>query len=77
VTPADRIRAALATLHWTGRGLAAVLQRDERQVRRWTSGAYEPPVELLAWLEKLAAFHDAHPAPRSPRHGVPEVVNAG
>ena len=64
-TPATRLRAALASLHWSGRLLAALLRRDSRQVRRWTSGAYDPPEAVLAWLERLAAFHVEHPPPGS------------
>ena len=63
VTSADRLRAALDRLHWSGRSLAAILGQDERKVRRWAAGAYEPPEDVLAWLERLAAFHDANPAP--------------
>ena len=47
----------------SGRSLAAILGQDERKVRRWAAGAYEPPEDLLAWLERLAAFHEANPAP--------------
>jgi ribosome-binding protein aMBF1 (putative translation factor) len=56
-------QAALDRLHWSGRLLATILGKDERQVRRWAAGAYEVPEDVLAWLERLAAFHDAHPAP--------------
>jgi transcriptional regulator with XRE-family HTH domain len=64
MTPADRLRAALASLHWTQRGLAAILRRDERQVRRWLAGTYEPPRDVLEWLEMLAQVHAANPPPR-------------
>jgi ribosome-binding protein aMBF1 (putative translation factor) len=63
MTPAARLRAALDHLHWSCRSLAAILGRDERRVRRWAAGDYEPPEDVLAWLERLAAFHDAHPPP--------------
>ena len=73
MTAAIRLRIALAALHWTQRGLAAVLRRDERGVRRWLSGDYEPPADLLAWLETLAAFHrdNPPPAPQHPASGLP------
>jgi ribosome-binding protein aMBF1 (putative translation factor) len=64
---ATRLRAALDRLHWSGRSLAAILGQDERKVRRWAAGAYEPPEDVLTWLERLAAFHDANPAPAKPR----------
>jgi ribosome-binding protein aMBF1 (putative translation factor) len=63
VTPAVRFRAARETLRWSIRGLAKVLGQDERKVRRWESGQYEPPTEVLEWLETLAAFHDENPLP--------------
>lgn len=63
MTWSDRLSFALATLHWSGRGLAAILKTDERKVRRWASGAYQPPIEIVEWLEMLAAFHARHPPP--------------
>lgn len=63
MTPATRLRAALTSLHWSQRGLAAILRQDERQVRRWLSGDYEPPEAVLVWLEKLADFHTRHMPP--------------
>lgn len=63
MTPATRLRSALASLRWTQRGLAAILRHDERRVRRWLAGETEPPTEVLEWLERLAAFHDADPPP--------------
>jgi hypothetical protein len=62
MTPADRLRAALDRLHWSG---AAILNEDERRVRRWAAGVYDPPENVLVWLERLAAFHEANPAPVS------------
>lgn len=63
MTPPDRLRLALATIRWSQRTLAAALRRDEKQVRRWLEGAYQPPDDVLAWLDTLAAFHAAHPPP--------------
>lgn len=63
LTRAARLRAALDRLHWSGRALAAILEQDERKVRRWAAGVYNPPEAVLVWLEILADFHDAHPAP--------------
>lgn len=59
----DRLRACLASLCWSQRGLAAVLRVNERQVRRWASGAYAPPARVAEWLERLASYHEAHPPP--------------
>lgn len=65
MTP-DRFRDVLAELHWSQRGLADILARDERQVRRWASGQYPVPDDVAAWLEKLATFHAASPPPGKP-----------
>jgi DNA-binding transcriptional regulator YiaG len=59
---AYRLRAALDRLHWSGRSLAAILGRDERAVRRWATGAYEPPADALAWLSGLPRFTPHPPA---------------
>lgn len=61
--PASRLQAALKTLRWSNCDLAAELRRDEKQVRRWLGGTYEPPQVVLDWLEALAACHLAHPPP--------------
>ena len=63
MTP-TRLREALAALHWSQRGLAAILGVDERQVRRWAAGAYPVPERIAAWLEDLATYAEGHPAPR-------------
>ena len=60
---ADRFRACLDALSWTGRGLAALLGVDERQVRRWAAGDYAVPPAIADWLERLAGFHEANPPP--------------
>jgi transcriptional regulator with XRE-family HTH domain len=64
MTPAA-FRAALASLRWTQRGLAAALGVDERQVRRWAAGATVPPA-VAAWLTKAAAWMDRNPPPSRP-----------
>jgi hypothetical protein len=60
---ADRFRACLDALSWSCRGLAALLDVDERQVRRWASGQYSIPEPIADWLDTLARFHESHPAP--------------
>ena len=62
MTP-ERFRQCLDALSWSGRGLAALLGIDERQVRRWASGEYEVPDNIAAWLERLARFHERNPPP--------------
>ena len=63
MTP-TRLREALAALHWSQRGLAAILDIDERQVRRWAAGAYPMPAQIAAWLEGMARYAESHPAPK-------------
>ncbi len=72
MTPA-RFRACLDALCWSQRGVAALLDRDERIVRRWASGAAPVPPDVAAWLERLARVHEAHPPPVAPR-GRPGVT---
>lgn len=62
MTP-DRFREVLALLHWSQRGLADILHRDERQVRRWASGQYPIPDPVADWLQRLARAHERNPPP--------------
>ena len=68
MTP-DRFRACLASLQWSQRGLADLLEVNERQVRRWAEGAIIP-APVAAWLVELADFHDSHPPPFRQAHGL-------
>jgi hypothetical protein len=67
MTPA-RFLEALAALHWSQRGFAALIGYDERLVRRWASGHRPIPGELSAWLEDAARWHEKNPPP-PPRSG--------
>ena len=62
MTPA-RLRACLAAIHWSQRGLAKILRTDERQVRRWATGQYPVPEPIAAWLDRLATMMEANPPP--------------
>jgi plasmid maintenance system antidote protein VapI len=62
MTP-SRLRDILALLCWSQRGLAGVLGCDERLVRRMATGAADIPAPIAAWLETLAAVHEANPPP--------------
>ena len=62
MTP-DRLRECLALLRWSQRSLAAALAVDERQVRRWATGAAVIPEQVAAWLERRAAAMAADPPP--------------
>ena len=57
-------RAALSLIHWSNRTLAAQLNRDEHQVRRWGNGSARVPDDVAAWLREAAVWHEQHPAPR-------------
>jgi hypothetical protein len=62
MTPA-RFLEALAALHWTQRGFAALIGYDERLVRRWASGHRPIPREMGDWLEAAARWHEKNPPP--------------
>lgn len=62
MTP-ERFRECLATIGWTPHQLATILSMEERQTRRWASGAYAVPERVAEWLERVAAFHAANPPP--------------
>ena len=63
MTP-DRFRECLDFVGWSQRGFADYVRVDERQVRRWAAGQYSIPEPIAAWLDMLARFHEAHPAPQ-------------
>ena len=74
MTPAA-FRAHLDALQWTQHGLADMLAMNERQVRRWASGATPIPERIAAWVEQAArelpplmarvdAWHENNPPPR-------------
>ena len=62
MTP-DRLRECLVLLRWSQRGLAEALGLDERQVRRWATGAASVPDSVAAWLERRATAAAADPPP--------------
>lgn len=68
-TPSSRLRAALQACHWSVRHVAPLIQWDERSIRHWLSGRYDPPADVLAWVERLAAVHRADPPPERIRRG--------
>ena len=61
MTP-THFRSCVASLHWTGRGLADIVGVNEHQVRRWAAGA-DIPQDIADWLERLSRFHRDHPPP--------------
>jgi len=59
-----RLLVCLAILGWSERDLARRTGRQQTTVVRWAKGLSPVPGEEATWLETLAAFHIAHPAPR-------------
>lgn len=62
---AERFHECLASLRWSLRGLAAILECDDRLVRRWaspTDPAKIPPA-IADWLEGLTQAHELLPPP--------------
>ena len=62
MTPA-RFRACLAAIGWGINATADILGLPHRLVARWSGGSVEIPAPVAAWLEVLAATHEAHPLP--------------
>jgi hypothetical protein len=58
MTPAA-LKATLATLGWTIRGLARLLGRPEGTVGNWTREGYSVPDDVAEWLERRVAAHTA------------------
>lgn len=64
VMSSRRLLVCLSTLGWSVRDLARRLGRHQTTVARWANAISPVPGDVAAWLETLAAFHIAHPAPR-------------
>jgi hypothetical protein len=63
LSPPERLQAALKALRWTYGTLAVALRTSASTTRNWGLGRSPVPVSLLVWLEDVAAYHVAHPAP--------------
>ncbi len=61
MTPLSRY---LTVIRWTPADLSRAASVSERTVHRWVAGTYPVPPRLASWLQDLAAYHAAHPAPR-------------
>jgi len=48
---------------WSLRGLADLLECNDRTVRRWADGTNATPPEVLIWLDRIAKVHEKYPAP--------------
>lgn len=58
-----RLLVCLAVLGWSERELARRTGRHQTTIKRWASGSGAVDDDTAAWLERLVAFHLAHPAP--------------
>jgi hypothetical protein len=63
------LHTLLATIGWPPSELVRRLDVNERTVRRWMGSdglprAGMPPPAIMAWLGEVAAWIEAHPAPR-------------
>ncbi len=61
------LRAALATIGWSNCELARRTGIQEKQIRRMLKGDAAVPERIAGWLEDLAGYHAARPAPHDPR----------
>ena len=59
-----RLSICLLTLGWSERELARRTGEHRNTLRRWLAGESAIDTDVAAWLETLAAFHIANPAPR-------------
>ena len=64
-----RLLVCLSVLGWSERELARRTGRHQTTIKRWANGSGAVDDDTAAWLEALAAFHLAHPAPRSALRG--------
>ena len=62
MTPTE-FRDCLALMHWSQRGFAAIIGKDERQVRRWAAGQGEIPDDIANWLALIATAMRTNPPP--------------
>jgi hypothetical protein len=59
----DQLRDALGALRWSQRGLAEILECDDRLVRRWIGGEMTVPPDVAEWLLELSNLHTSLPPP--------------
>jgi transcriptional regulator with XRE-family HTH domain len=62
VTPA-RFRTIRLSLHWGASTVAIRCGYSRSSGESWESGRISVPPQVAAWLEELAAWLEAHPAP--------------
>jgi len=62
MTP-ERFRECLDITGYSTRFIAEKLGRDDRRIRRWSSGEMAIPSNVAKWLEGLAHYIETHPPP--------------
>ena len=75
MTP-ERLRDCLATLHWSQRGLAEILNAHPTTVRRWAAGTQDIPPGVAAWLDELADYARQRPYPEGWRQQAASSLSA-
>ena len=70
---AEEFTAALATIGWGQRQLAAALAYHRTQINRWAEGTSPIPEPVAGWLRAAATWHAAHPPPRYPFDAAPQA----
>lgn len=83
----NRLNAAMAFSPLDGPALTRMLGCHKSTVHRWISRQANPPTNVVEWVERLAAFLAANPAPatwrRAYKHldlkteGLPTTVDRG
>lgn len=76
MTP-DRFRECLDMFHWTQRGFARVVDRNESTVRQWARGKVSIPPAMATWLEGLAAYVETNPVPERKSNAFKTSEQAG
>jgi transcriptional regulator with XRE-family HTH domain len=65
-TKSKRLCEALTIMRWSYTTLATMTDVSRATTTRWCNGEYDPPDDVLAWLEARAADLTAHPPPLQP-----------
>jgi hypothetical protein len=61
-----RYRECLDFLGLSQRGLAPILDCNDRLTRSWATGRSDIPLGIAEWLEEWVAVRQAHPDPLPP-----------
>lgn len=59
----DQFRECLASLRWSQRGLADILDINPTTIRRMASGQMPIPDNVSDWLIKASEYLSKHPLP--------------